>query len=63
MRLWDRLDAFGTDDPDFREGHPEDRCPVCDRAVDEHVGIAPAGEDRARWPHRRAAAVALLLDR
>lgn len=48
-----RLDAFGTDDPDYREGHPEDRCPVCPRAVDEH----PC------WPHRRAALFALMLRR
>lgn len=49
MRLWwVRLDEYGTDDPDFNEGHPEDRCPLCDDAVDLH----PC------WRHRRAA----LLD-
>lgn len=31
-----RLDAYGTDDPDFNEGHPEDRCPVCEGAVVDH---------------------------
>ncbi|AHJ86576.1 hypothetical protein Jolie2_26 [Mycobacterium phage Jolie2] len=49
-RLLDRLDAYGMNDPDANEGHPEDRCPVCPRAMDEH----PC------WPHRRKAAFALL---
>ncbi|MGA5467185.1 hypothetical protein [Mycobacterium sp. NPDC050041] len=55
-----RLDAYGTDEPDFREGHPEDRCPVCAWAVVEHVG--QPGPDWAKWPHRRAAAFALLSE-
>jgi len=49
-RLLNRLDKFGTEDPDFQEGHPEDRCPTCDGAVADHP----------TWQHRRAAAVALL---
>lgn len=51
MRLFARLDAYGTDDPDFREGHPEDRCPLCERPVDEH----PCGA------HRRAALRELIV--
>lgn len=27
VRLLDHLDAYGTDDPDFREGHPEGPLP------------------------------------
>lgn len=52
-RLLERLDKYGTDDPDFNEGHATDRCPVCPRAVDEHP----------TWQHRRAAAVVLLTSR
>lgn len=52
MRLLDRLDAYGTDDPDFHEGQPEDRCPLCTVPVDEH----PC------WRHRMAAAVAIVND-
>lgn len=50
-----RLDAYGTDDPDFNEGFPEDRCPVafCGRPVDEHP----------LWKHRIAALVNMFLDR
>jgi murein DD-endopeptidase MepM/ murein hydrolase activator NlpD len=52
IRRWlDRLDAYGMDDPDAREGHPEDRCPVCDGAVVDHP----------TWKHRRAALVARAL--
>ena len=50
MGLLTRLDVYGTDDPDFQEGHPEDRCPLCSDAVDRH----PC------WPHRRAAATELV---
>lgn len=50
-RLLDRLDAFGMADPDAREGHPEDRCPVCSGAIADHP----------YWRHRRAAAFALLF--
>lgn len=65
MSLFRRLDTYGTDDPDFNEGHPEDRCPVCDWPVTEHlVGpTLPDGFQRAKWPHRRAALVAIVLDR
>lgn len=50
MRLLDHLDAYGTDDPDFREGHPEDRCPGCGGAVVDHP----------TWQHRWWALVAIL---
>lgn len=65
LRRWlARLDAYGTDDPDFNEGHPEDRCPLCEWPVTDHpVGpTLPDGFHRAKWPHRRAAAIAQLLD-
>lgn len=43
-----RLDAYGTDDPDFNEGHPEDRCPLCEAPVIDH----PTWRHRlhALWP-------------
>ncbi|MGE2733864.1 hypothetical protein [Mycolicibacterium vaccae] len=50
-RFLARLDAYATDDPDFREGHPEDRCPLCERPVIDH----PC------WPHRRRALLPVLL--
>lgn len=56
------LDAYGTDDPDFNEGHPEDRCPLCEWPVCDHPG-QPGYDNlppRAKWPHRRAALVAIL---
>lgn len=49
-----RLDRCGTADPDFNEGHPEDRCPVCGRPVDEHRGRA-AERSSTVWRHRLAA--------
>lgn len=49
-RLLDRLDAFGMDDPDAKEGFPEDRCPVCEGAIVDHP----------YWRHRRAAILALI---
>lgn len=53
-RLLNRLDAYGTDDPDFHEGHPEDRCPL--------VGCNDTPVvDHPCWRHRRAAALALLM--
>ncbi|AYD84611.1 hypothetical protein SEA_PAITO_26 [Mycobacterium phage Paito] len=60
-RLLAVLDAYGTDWPAFREGHPEDRCPVCGEAVSSHVGIALPDAEWAKWAHRRAAVVALIL--
>lgn len=53
MKWLSRLDAVSTDDPDFNEGHPEDRCPLCERPVIDH----PC------WAHRRAAVRELLLRR
>lgn len=63
------LDAYGTDDPDFNEGQPEDRCPVCGWPVLDHPAASPvalafgttARAYPAKWPHRRAAALALLI--
>ena len=52
--LLTRLDAYSTNDPDFREGHPEDRCPVCGRPVDEHRGRA-AERSSTVWRHRLGA--------
>jgi hypothetical protein len=62
-RLLTRLDVYGTDEPGFREGHPEDRCPVCERPVADHLGGAwiPDRLSPAKWPHRRAAAFALAI--
>lgn len=51
MGLLTRLDAYATDDPDFNEGHPEDRCPLCELPVIDH----PA------WRHRRHALLPVLL--
>lgn len=45
-----RLDAVGTDDPDFTEGFPEDRCPLCEKPVVDH----PC------WTHRRVALVCIV---
>ena len=66
-----RLDAYGTDDPGFNEGQPEDRCPVCERAVDDHPGFerwcynqdgtVRWVEHSAKWPHRRAALRDIVL--
>lgn len=53
MRFFRRLDAYGTSDPDFNEGHPEDRCPLCGEPVDLH----PC------WRHRIAAAFSLFIDK
>lgn len=57
MNLFQHLDAFGMDDPDNREGHPEDICSVCGRRVVDHPGreIAGIGNRSARWAHRFAA--------
>lgn len=52
------LDQIGMDDPDNNEGHPEDRCNVCERPMIDH----PArGGRRAKWPHRRAVLAGILL--
>ncbi|MFN3005153.1 hypothetical protein [Mycolicibacterium wolinskyi] len=51
--LLSRLDAYATDDPDFNEGHPEDRCPLCEKPVVDH----PC------WRHRACAALEMLADR
>lgn len=34
--IFSRLDAYDTDDPGYGEGHPEDRCPLCERPVADH---------------------------
>lgn len=72
MKLLDRLDRYATDEAGFNEGHPEDRCPLCEWPVADHLGEhyafqATDGDgwigdgSAAKWPHRRAAAAALLL--
>jgi hypothetical protein len=63
VRLLDRLDHWGTDDPDFNEGQPEDRCQLCEWPVTDHpVGpTLPDALHRAKWPHRRAAAIDMIL--
>lgn len=53
MKFLHRLDAYGTDDPDFREGHPEDRCPLCSEPVADH----PC------WGHRWTAARARFVEK
>lgn len=67
MNRWlARLDAYGTDNPGFGEGHPEDRCPLCDRPVVDHPAYWPRvrdGDFPATWPHRRHALIAILLNR
>ena len=68
-RLLDTLDRFGMNDPDANEGFPEDRCPVCSKPVVDHPAASAValafGTSRhaypAKWPHRRAAAFALLF--
>ena len=59
MSLFDHLDAFGMDDPDNNEGHPEDRCSTCGRPVDEHQGH-PARRASTVWLHRFHALGAFL---
>ena len=54
-----RLDTFGMNDPDNNEGHPEDRCTVCERPIGDHRPTYSSPRVPARWPHRRAAAAAL----
>ena len=67
MGLLARLDAYGTDDPGFNEGHPEDRCPVCDWPVVDHPGQLFGDPlphwQPATWPHRWHALLAILLNR
>ncbi|TQK29363.1 hypothetical protein [Arthrobacter sp. SLBN-53] len=61
MGILGHLDAYGTDDPDFNEGHPEDRCPVCGAPVAGHVG-GELPDSRIKWQHRRHAVLAIPLD-
>ena len=60
MKLLDQLDAYGTNDPEFNEGQPEDRCPVCERPVIDHWFSHL--KRSAKWPHRRAALLSIILD-
>jgi hypothetical protein len=64
MSLLQRLDAYGLDDPDNNETQIEDVCNVCDRRVVDHPGRQRdgIGNGSARWPHRRAAFVAIIAD-
>lgn len=63
MRWLARLDTYGTGDPGFNEGHPEDRCPVCDWPVSDHPAAAHSTTLAAKWPHRWHALIAILLNR
>lgn len=64
-----RLDAFATDEPGFNEGHPEDRCPLCEWPVCDHPAASPVATAfgtsgrayPAKWPHRRRALLAILF--
>jgi len=40
MGILARLNAYATDDPDFNEGHPEDRFPLCERPGDRSSDLA-----------------------
>lgn len=55
LHVLDRLDAYGTDDPGYNEGHPEDHCPVpfCYKPVSDH----PC------WWHRFAALLCIVAGR
>ncbi len=52
------LDAYGMSDPDNNEGHPEDRCNVCEWPIVDHP---VRGGSRARWPHRWAVIRGLFI--
>lgn len=58
-----KLDDYATDEPGFREGHPEDRCPLCGWPVTDHRPTYSRKRGPARWPHRRAALMALIMER
>lgn len=64
MKPFAYLDAYGFDDPDNREGHPEDICNVDGRRVVDHPGheIADLGDESAKWPHRAGAAATIAGD-
>ncbi len=57
------LDLYGRSDPDNNEGHPEDRCTVCEWPVVDHLPTYSSARIPARWPHRRAAVLALSGER
>lgn len=50
-RLLARLDAYTMDHPSNNEGHPEDRCCLCEAPIVDH----PC------WQHRRHAIIAWTL--
>lgn len=60
MTWLSRLDRYGMDDPDNNEGHPEDRCNVCEWPIVDHPAASAValafGTSRhaypAKWPHR-----------
>lgn len=62
--LANRLDTFGFDDPDNREGQPEDICNVCfgDRRIVDHPGheVGGLGDGSARRPHRIGAVATIV---
>jgi hypothetical protein len=57
--MWKRLDSYGMSDPDNNEGHPEDRCALDCRPVDEHRG-GRAERRSTVWRHRCAALSRML---
>lgn len=59
-RYLDRLDDYGTQEPAFNEGHPEDRCPIDGHPVDEHRGCQSERTSTV-WRHRWAAIIELIL--
>lgn len=51
-------DEYGTELPGFNEGHPEDRCPICERPVADHPC---RGGTAAKWAHRRTVLFSALV--
>lgn len=58
VKLLNCFDAYGMSDPDNNEGQPEDRCNVCEWPISDHPAC---GGRRAKWPHRRATIVGLIV--
>lgn len=56
-----QLDRFGMHDPDNNESHPEDRCNVCERPIQDHLPTYSRSRPPARWAHRRAVLAGLIV--
>lgn len=68
LTVWlHHLDVIGMDDPDNNEGHPEDRCSICEWPIIDHPGRERWNGrwtvGAAKWPHRRAVLIGLILGR